>query len=138
MYRNILVPIDLAHGDLGARILGIARTLGGPEATVTALHVLEPIPTFVAAQLPKETVDIQWNDAREQLAKIAAAADPAAKVVVRQGAAATMILEEAEASKADAIVLASHRPGLRDYLLGSTAARVVRHAQCSVLVDRGA
>jgi nucleotide-binding universal stress UspA family protein len=34
------------------------------------------------------------------------------------------------------IVLASHRPELKDYLLGPNAARVVRHAKCSVLVVR--
>ena len=36
----------------------------------------------------------------------------------------------------DCVVIASHRPGLQDYLLGSTAARVVRHAACSVHVLR--
>jgi nucleotide-binding universal stress UspA family protein len=34
------------------------------------------------------------------------------------------------------IVMASHRPELKDYLLGPNAARVVRHAECSVLVVR--
>jgi len=36
----------------------------------------------------------------------------------------------------DLIIVGSHKPGLQDYLLGSTAARVVRHAMCSVLVGR--
>jgi len=36
----------------------------------------------------------------------------------------------------DLIIIASHRPGLQDYFLGSTAAKVVRHAKCSVLVIR--
>jgi len=34
------------------------------------------------------------------------------------------------------IVIGSHKPGLRDYLLGSTAAKVVRHAACAVHVKR--
>jgi len=33
-------------------------------------------------------------------------------------------------------VLASHRPDLKDYLLGPNAARVVRHADRSVFVVR--
>ena len=41
-----------------------------------------------------------------------------------------------EAIKADLIVMGSHRPELRDYLLGPNAARVVRHAPCSVVVVR--
>ena len=33
-------------------------------------------------------------------------------------------------------MIASHKPGFSDYFIGSTAARIVRHAQCSVLVTR--
>ena len=39
-------------------------------------------------------------------------------------------------AEADLIVVGSHRPAMRDYLLGTNAARVVRHAHCSVLVAR--
>ena len=46
------------------------------------------------------------------------------------------ILEWAESNKVDCIIINSHKPGLQDYFLGSTAARVVRHAQCSVHVIR--
>ncbi len=34
------------------------------------------------------------------------------------------------------IIVASHKPNVGDYLLGTTAARVVRHAACSVFVVR--
>jgi nucleotide-binding universal stress UspA family protein len=37
---------------------------------------------------------------------------------------------------ADLIVVGSHRPVMSDYLLGSNAKTIVRHAQCSVLVVR--
>ena len=46
------------------------------------------------------------------------------------------ILDLAEKIGADLIVMASHRPELKDYLLGPNAARVVRHAECSVMVVR--
>jgi universal stress protein F len=46
------------------------------------------------------------------------------------------IIAVAERIGADLIVLASHRPAMKDYLLGANAARVVRHARCSVLVVR--
>ena len=52
------------------------------------------------------------------------------------GHAARTILDYAEQMKADCIVIASHDPGIQDYFLGSTAARVVRHAHCSVHVVR--
>ncbi len=38
--------------------------------------------------------------------------------------------------KADLIVVGSHRPNWSTYLIGSNAANIVRHAQCSVLVMR--
>jgi len=46
------------------------------------------------------------------------------------------ILGAAEAAEADLVVVGSHRPAMKDYLLGTNAARVVRHARCSVLVAR--
>jgi len=58
---------------------------------------------------------------------------------VRQGGIHQEILEEANAIKADLIVMSSHRPhkpGIRTYFLGSNAGHVVRYAQCSVLVVR--
>jgi nucleotide-binding universal stress UspA family protein len=61
-----------------------------------------------------------------------------ATVLVKQGHSSNTILDEAEALGADCIVLGSHRPDYRDYLIGSTAARVVRHAQCTVVVERSA
>ena len=46
------------------------------------------------------------------------------------------ILEAAEEAEADLIVVGSHRPAMKDYLLGTNASRVMRHARCSVLVAR--
>jgi len=46
------------------------------------------------------------------------------------------VLEEAKAWGADLIVVASHRPAISTYLLGSDAGNIVRHASCSVLVTR--
>ena len=46
------------------------------------------------------------------------------------------IIRIAERAEADLIVLASHRPEMKDYLIGANAASVARHARCSVLVVR--
>ena len=46
------------------------------------------------------------------------------------------LLQEAQDWNADLIVVGSHRPVMSDYLLGSNAKTIVRHAQCSVLVVR--
>lgn len=138
MYKNILVPVDLSHGHVGARIIGLARRIGGPEARVTVLHVVDAVPSYVAAQIPEEVLEMHRAETRERLERLVAEVDPEATIAIRKGAPATIILEEARDIDADAIVLGSHRPDYRDYLIGSTAARVVRHAACSVVVDRGA
>ena len=46
------------------------------------------------------------------------------------------LLQEASDWNADLVVVGSHRPVMSDYLLGSNAKTIVRHAQCSVLVVR--
>lgn len=43
------------------------------------------------------------------------------------------IFDLTEQVEADPIVLASHRPGMRDWLIGANASHFVRHAFCSVL-----
>jgi nucleotide-binding universal stress UspA family protein len=56
---------------------------------------------------------------------------------VRSGSAAAEIIEAAEESRADLVVMASGSKGLtRTVLLGSTATRVQHSAPCSVLVWR--
>ena len=52
------------------------------------------------------------------------------------GDPAETIVTSARDLSANLIVMGSHRPELQDYLLGPNAARVVRHAACSVLVVR--
>jgi nucleotide-binding universal stress UspA family protein len=56
--------------------------------------------------------------------------------IVAEGKVYQEILKAADAIKADLVVMGSHRPELSDYLLGPNAARVTRHARCSVMVVR--
>ncbi len=46
------------------------------------------------------------------------------------------ITDFAAKSGTDLIIVDSHRPGLQEYFLGSTASRVVRRAPCAVFVLR--
>ena len=46
------------------------------------------------------------------------------------------VLQEAERIGADLIVVGSHGPTMATYLIGSNAAAIGRHAECSVLVVR--
>ena len=136
MFKNILVPVMLDHGDTHRKALQAAAALRDGDGAVTLLHVLEAIPTWMTAQIPGEVTANRLNDAKSALQEIAddAGANVSADVIF--GHAGRTIVEHAEAHGIDCIIISSHHPGLEDYLLGSTAARIVRHSSCSVVVLR--
>ena len=136
MYKTILVPIDLAYSEKGKPMIKIARRIGDENARIILVSVVENVPNFVAVQLPEGTLENTREHAGEELKTIANAAGIKPDVEVRSGSAHNAILDVAQEQEVDLIIVGSHKPGLQDYLLGSTAARVVRHAMCSVLVGR--
>ncbi len=136
MYKSILVPVDVSSPDQGKQSLALARKMGGKDAHIIMLAVIEDVPTYVLAQLPFGIIEEAENKAGLDLEKMAKAAGVKAELFVKLGHAANTILSFAAEKSVDLIVIASHRPGLKDYFLGSTASRVVRHAPCSVLVMR--
>ena len=136
MYSTIIVPIDLSQETKGRRILDLATRLGGDGARIILANILEELPGYVAIELPAGLMDQSRADAEAKLKAIAADAGVKAEITVRVDHPGNEILELAEDTKADLIIVASHRPGLQDYFIGSTAGRVVRHANCSVLVTR--
>lgn len=136
MFKTILVPVDLASPEKGKIQIDVAMKMGGKDARIVLLNVVEDVPSFVAAQLPSGILEKSKEESTQSLTDMAKAAGKGAEVEVRVGQAGTAILDAAEKAGADLIIVASHKPGMQDYLLGSTAARVVRHATCSVLVLR--
>ena len=137
--KTILVPIDVAQTEAAAAALELARDVAKAHgARLVLLNVLEQVPGYVAAQLPRTFHENALSDAAARLNEIAAGhgLSKTAEIVVRDGHPSTEILEYANKISADMIVIASHDPGLADYFLGSVAGRVVRHAHCSVLVVR--
>jgi nucleotide-binding universal stress UspA family protein len=136
MYKTIIVAVDISHGELGRGLLEKAVALLDDGGHIRLLHVLEEIPSYIAAEMPGNLTDRRNAEARMELKSLAQGMNVGAEIEVRQGAASGQILQCAEDHDADLIMIASHRPGLSDYFIGSTAARVVRHAQCSVLISR--
>ncbi len=136
MYKTIIVAVDLAHGEAGKALLARARALVDQGGTIRLLHVLEEVPSYIAAELPRDLNDRRSAEAKVELGLLADSDDVTIETEIRSGAASGQIIEAAENCGADLIMIASHRPGLSDYFIGSTAARVVRHAQCSVLISR--
>jgi universal stress protein F len=135
MYDNILVAVALDHSPSANDALKIARALANPGARIAALHVIEEMPTYIANQVPADILSDRKPVAETELkAELGGVQD--VKPVVVYGHAGRTIIDYANDHGIDCIVIASHRPGLQDYFLGSTAQRVVRHAQCAVHVLR--
>ena len=141
MFKRVLLPIDLNEESSWKRALPVAvaqcRASGGK------LHLVAVVPAFgsplVAQQFPADYETQAGAQAKSALEKIAAKAVPKdieTATVVSHGTIYEEILKAAKAARCDLIVMAAHRPALKDYLLGPNAARVVRHAGCSVMVVR--
>jgi len=141
MFSTILVPIDLAEPESSGRALSAAiRMAKDYDAT---MHVVTVVPdmgmSIVGGYFPKDFEQKALDDTKARLKSFledTIPADVKAKGHVVHGGIYQQILQIADTLEADLIVMASHRPAMRDYLLGPNAARVMRHAKQSVLVVR--
>ena len=136
MYKTILVPIDLAHKEKAKPMIELAKRIGEEDARIILVNVIEEMPGYVAAELPQGLFVDAHQHAEKELASIARSARIKSDYQVLSGRAHSAILDVAKEQGADLIIVGSHKPGLQDYFLGSTAARVVRHADQSVFVVR--
>jgi nucleotide-binding universal stress UspA family protein len=141
MYREILLALDLNEESSWRKALPTAMELA--RTFKAGLHVMTVVPTFgmsiVAQNFPAGFEKKALAEAKRRLDDLVAAEIPTdlkAQQIVSHGTVYKEIIDAAKAIKVDLIVLASHRPELRDYLLGPNAARVVRHFPGSVLVVR--
>lgn len=135
MYNHILVAVAFDADHEPKRALQAAQALSDNNTRVTVLHVKDAIPGYAISYT---SVDYEFGlkeALRNQLDEMADQFQNGMGVLV-DGHSGRTILEWADENAVDCIVIASHRPGLQDYFLGTTASRVVRHAQCSVHVVR--
>ena len=135
MYNKVLVAVALDHSPNINKALSLARSLGVEGGSIIALHVIEDIPGYAASQIPEELLRNRRPEAEAELKAELGGVQGVTPVVI-YGHAGRSIVDYAKENDVDCIVIASHRPGLQDYFLGSTATRVVRHAPCSVHVMR--
>lgn len=136
MYKTVIVPVDLSHVERIQPMVSAARQLSADDAEILLVNVIEDIPAYVKSQVPASIREERDEEVRKHLKQIAKENGLGENIMVRTGHAATEILAAAKEKKADLIVIASHKPGFGDFLIGSTAARVVRHAACTVHVVR--
>lgn len=142
MYTHILVPVDLNDETSWEKVLPTAVELCRVYGAV--LHLMTVVPethlhAAVTQYFPGDYEDKIKGQVHDELHAFSASHVPeGTKVqhVIAHGKIYNEILATAKQVKADLIVMGAHHPELEDYLLGPNAARVVRHAECSVMVVR--
>ena len=139
--RRILCPVDFSECSRRAvdHAMAIARWYG---SSVTAVHVF-PLPQVAASPSGPILMDpiLLTAAARDQLMAdmkrlldVERAPGIVTDVVLREGAAASEILEQAATMKADLVVMGTHgRSGVDRLLLGSVTEKVLRKVRCPVL-----
>ena len=140
--RSVLVPIDFSEPSEKALdyAVSLAKQFG---AKLTLLSVIEPFPTpdFAYYPLVMEN-DKMVAETKKRLEQVPVKAgvkkELIEKTLVRNGVPFKEITAAARSLKVDLIVISTHGySGLAHVFMGSTAERVVRHAECPVLVVRG-
>tara|TARA_R110000868_G_scaffold388568_1_gene657553 strand:- start:1332 stop:1760 length:429 start_codon:yes stop_codon:yes gene_type:complete len=137
MYKNILFATDLTE-DTEYLIEKVRSLRGFTGASLSLIHVVEPLPGYSYAYLGVEDIEGQLiEEARQSIEKLAEALNvDKASIYVEVGPTKTKILSVADDVKADLLICGSHgRHGL-SLLLGSTANAILHGAKCDVLTVR--
>ncbi len=142
MYKNILLPVDLNQEESWRKALPVA--LANCKAFNAKLHVLTVIPDLhmpmIASHFPENFMQqliLKMETGVTQFVKDHVPKDfKATHAVASGGKIYQMIIDYADKNKVDLIVMEAYHPDLKDFLLGSNAEKVARHAKQSVLVVR--
>ena len=133
MFQHILIPVRPNRPSTWRKALPMA--VGEAQRYGAKLHVIT-----VTSEVDPEDDKKTANDVARELQDLVdeqVPGDVAVEAQIYKGATVHRnVRKAAEERGCDLIVMNSHRPDLRDYLIGSNASQVVRHASCSVLVVR--
>jgi nucleotide-binding universal stress UspA family protein len=140
MYKRIVLAVDLLEPTSSPKGLTQAVELAKTgDGELRLVNVQPVMPATFMEYVPVDFDAEQEKRAKEALDVILGGIDlPAERksAATRAGGIYHELLEEATEWDADLIVVGSHRPVMSDYLLGSNAKTIVRHAHFSVLVVR--
>lgn len=140
--RNVLVPIDFSAPSLEA-IEAASPLVKHFGADLHLVHVFEPdYPASSMAAIPLVVPELEVGKRiRRRLRDVAASYSvPVSRENIRaiKGRPFEEICRVAQEIDIDLIVIATRgNTGLRHFVIGSTAERVVRYSHCPVLVVRG-
>lgn len=138
MFKSVLVPVDVTIAEETQRILKAAKALCAPWGAT--LHVVTIVPdvgmAIVGSQFDKSFEEESRKNALAELARAIETAGVEAQQHVRSGTVYDRVIALANELDVDLIMVGAHRPELKDYLLGTNAARLIRHSKKSVLLLR--
>ena len=137
--QHILVPIDIEHSISWIPSLRVAVEMARNfSAKLTIATVVRDIESIFQSYFPPGYTWMHEQVARELkgIVEEQIPADLKPNLEIGHGSIAREVVRIARDCQVDLIVLAAHRPELKDYLLGTHAAAIVRHAPCSVFVVR--
>jgi nucleotide-binding universal stress UspA family protein len=144
MFKHLLVPVD--GSDVSKKSLKkVAQLVKADTAAVTLVYVSDPLPPLVYSDstigygiTQKDHIKVCEAYAKDVFKKAATALGAGIKAKTLHLSNANLsegILEAAKKSKADVIVMASHkRTGIAGVLLGSETHEVILHTKLPVLV----
>ncbi len=139
MYKNILFPVDLEHIAEAEKAIKIA--IAEAQRSKARMTILTAAPGFgmpiVASYFDENAVSEALKEVARHLKKYVdnnVPSDIESRLVVVEGNPAERILAQAREENVDLIVISSHSNQVENLLLGSVAAKVVRHATCTVTV----
>lgn len=135
--QRIVVPVDFSADS--HRAVRAALEIASEPAAVSVVHVLFPLesaaPGVVWGDVTEESRQQAARDKLDELLRANDFAGVNAEVLI--GDAGLEIADYARRIGADLIVIPSHGyHGVKRLVLGSVAERVIRHAECNVLVLR--
>lgn len=144
MTRIILVPIDISDTELTQRVIShVEAEARIDDAEVHFLTVIPSLPYYASLGMaytsempPMDEFKADSETRLKEVVKQFSIPEDRVHFHIAEGSPKDNILGLAKSLPADLVIIASHRPDITTYLLGSNAAAVVRHAECSVLVVR--
>lgn len=142
MYKNVLVPIDVYEAELTNMVIPHVEAIAKIEdAKFHFVAVVPMFPYYGIDGMPpvRDIQDKVNNKVNAKLDEITGRFNlPPSRIKTHlaNGIPRDEIMNLAVRISADLIIIGSRRPSITTYLLGSTAAAVVRHAKTSVLVVR--
>jgi nucleotide-binding universal stress UspA family protein len=127
-------PAQTAVLDVAAQL---ATAVGAKLILFHAVAIPIHLPQQALALPPTDVGGLLSDMARTQLEELAQArVDLVERIQVEIGTAWRAVCDTAKADGVDLVVIGSHSYGGIDRLLGTTAAKIVDHAPCSVYVVR--